>query len=287
MPNGEPVHSAAYWNDILLGLYGAGTFRANEAGIASPSTRTWNWTGAGEPTQQSEGNLLRGESEVEVEVHLGADAQDVEGQSSTLELTVEDAADSLSDEYTVNWHMPYENWHRYAEDDQLWHHPPLDVDAPGYARNNEAIQFRWNYEKAFLSAAAGASGAAGAALAGILTNHPLFVAFWATVGIAASEVGRVETDQTSANFDSCWDDSRSTWDVTPTSGLTGDALNSQQDDYRMVPVKILGYTISYLEADAYNSNGFAGIAHQAAEYYDGREATIGEFEYVANGGGTL
>ncbi len=283
VPLGEEVHSAAFWQEAGdVGWRGVGTYTANEFGMTNP-TRQWSLSGGtkgiGSFFDAPNGPLSISEV-IELSGQLDGNGMT---KSSTISVNSNDGNGTAeTNDYSINWHLPYENWFKYAPDVQSWVRPSLEIDEPGYARNNEAIGFKWNYEKAALADDTADGVGAGAAIAGALSSNPYIIGLWAIVGVAASELGKSEPDQTSANFDSCWSDDRSTFDQSPSIHLPFDEM---QDEFKMVPVKLIGYTTVHAKADLYDTHGFAGTGHKNVRKYDNRSASIGHFINIVVGDG--
>lgn len=280
------VESAAQWipgSTILLDpdkWVGGVGFYANEMGFrknifGSVASRVWTYTG-GQPRKVMADDLASGQQGGGGLADIGSkpDGSDLL-KSSTLKVTTTDSDKvSLSNSYTINWHLPQE-----------WETSPVKTLSPVWD-SVEPIQIiqdkctasgsvtgRWRWQNFYVGALLDKDEGDVFGLAKTLSDDPLQALFYHACGIYGQKLS--DEDQTTQDgiFKTIWDSdmnndpsTSATWFGNRPKNADGSWNNSDTEKvkWRLTNPRMLKkYQVEFYHGDAYGPNGYGGPIHRA------------------------
>ena len=214
---------------------------------------------------------------VGLEFHKPYDANAL-NQPVTFTVTAKDEdgkiSGSLANTYTVNFHLPYENWDKYKADSQpSWQDVTMTVADPGFATCNGGIGLTYQFNPAYLGEAGSVFGADVFGVIGAFTPPP-YSGLFAALALGATTLAPVKSNGI-ANFNDCWNDPDSKFDPPKNNAL--------KSHYRMTPKMQVGYISHYMQADNYASHGYVGPVRKVVAQWDGTQKFTGDFEIPGKG----
>ena len=215
---------------------------------------------------------------VGVEFHKPYDAVTL-NQPVTFTANVKDEdgkiSGSLVNTYTINFHLPYENWDKYKADSQpSWQDVTTTVASPGYATANGSIGLTYDFNPAYLGEVGSVFGTDAFGVIGTFTPPP-YSGLFAALSLASATLAPVKSNGI-ANFVDCWNDPDSKFE--PAKG------SWPQSRYRMTPKMQVGYISHYMQADNYDFHGYVGPVRKVVAQWDGTQKFTGDFVAPKIGG---
>ena len=175
--------------------------------------------------------------------------------------------------YTVNWHLPYENWKKDRTVGETYYTPELTVVDPPTSFMGGGSRCKWKYDDPMSAA----YKTAGQYTLTALGSLPIVFSGMFTVLGLDIDLTVHEGEQT-ANFDTLWtyddDFTGSEWHST---FYPPKSENLPMNTYRMTPELRIGYTIYQMKADAYNEHGYTGEYNPLIAKDNGSVQFVGRF----------
>ncbi len=193
-----------------------------------------------------------------------------------------DPSPTLSARYSVEWHLPWDNWQRYGRTQRMWEEIAwAEYSSVDGAVHGGGVNVTYAFGNPYYAFATEGLEKAGEVIGAFeMFRFPVSPIFKTLVDIAGIDVvENVEANKKVTQPDHWqWGGEDSTY--------VPSRMDDQQVYYRMFPTVAREYEISFWEGDTYDGHGYVGMGRRAIRKDTQGRKVMREFRFVGDGGGS-